>query len=113
MAIFWKFQVYKFQLQRKGHSAYVSVKINGKTGRSRWENWFIIDLFLIGSKNLTELVLCIFFFVYLFSRNMSFFAYLACIYFRECRLKENFACISFSEIDQNSRKNCTHENKYT
>ena len=37
----------------------------------------------------------------------EFCVYLACIYFRECRLKDNFACIQFCEIDQNSRKN-TH-----
>ena len=53
--------------------------------------WFIIDLLLIDSKNLAELILCIFFFVYFV--KYEFCAYLACIYFRECRLKENFACI--------------------
>ena len=33
----------------------------------------------------------------------KFCAYLECIYFRECRLKENFACIWFCKIVQNSR----------
>ena len=54
-------------------------------------HWFIIDLLLIDSKHLAELILCVFFFVYFV--KYEFCASLACIYFRECRLKENFACI--------------------
>ena len=41
--------------------------------------------------------------VFIFAKY-EFCTYFACIYLRECRLKENFACIKFCEIDQNSRK---------
>ena len=46
----------------------------------------------------------LFFFRVLIFAKYESFAYLACIYFRECRLKENFACNLFWEIDQNSRR---------
>ena len=63
-------------------------------------------LLLIDSKNkaeLTENFCAHFFFRVLILAKYEFCAYLACIYFRERRLKENFACIWFCEIDQNSR----------
>ena len=52
--------------------------------------WFNIDLLFIDSKYLAELILCIFFVYFM---KYEFCPYLARIYFRECRLKEYFACI--------------------
>ena len=100
IASFRKFRVYKLQpgwkknkkkTVEQGNSANVSVKINGKTGRSWWKNccyWlilkkaeFITNIFcayIFSCIHLCEIwILCIFG-VYLFSR-MPF--------------KENFACI--------------------
>ena len=71
--------------------------------------WFTIDLLLIDSKYLAELILCIFFSCIPWN---EFCVYLACIYFRECRLKENFAFISFCEIDQNSQNKMYTKNLY-
>ena len=61
-------------------------------------------LLLFDSKKAQPISLHIFFFfrVLIFAKYESF-AYLTRIYFRECRLKENFACNLFCEIDQNSR----------
>ena len=69
--------------------------------------WLIIDLLLTDSKTSWIIFMHIFFVHFV---KYEFCAYLACIYFCECRLKENFACISFYEIDQNSRKRYTREN---
>ena len=69
--------------------------------------WFIIDLLLIDSKNLAELILCIFFSC--ISWNMNFFAYLTCIYFRKCRLKKVLRIFKFAKStkirEKNIRKN--------
>ena len=44
----------------------------------------------------------IFFRVFVFKKH-EFCANLAYVYFHEYRLKENFACINFCEIDQDSQ----------
>ena len=97
MASFWKLLVYKFYLKIKknkkrqlnhGHSANVSVKIYGETGRSRRKNccyWLILKKLILPA------FFVHFFFVYFAKYGLC--AYLACINFRECCLRENFACI--------------------
>ena len=65
--------------------------------------WFIIDLLLIDSKNLAELILCIFFSC--ISWNMIFFAYLTCIYFRKYRLKKVLRIFKFVKSTKIREKN--------
>ena len=64
---------------------------NGKT--------VAIDWFLKKAK-LSDIFRTFFFCLYVFARY-GFCEYLACIYFHECRLKENFMCVHFCKIDQN------------
>ena len=52
-------------------------------------------LLILKKAELTNIFVHVFFFVYLFSGNMVFFAYLVCIYFRKCSVKENFLCTVF------------------
>ena len=85
----------------EGCPANVSVKINGKTSSSRFTliyYWSVIDWFKkFSCINFMHIFLCIV--------KYEFCASLACIYLRECRLKENSACIKFCKIGQNSQKN--------
>ena len=109
MASFWKFWLYKFQPQGKRNKK--------KTVESRdFRLMFCQDqrkdrqvtmeklLLLIDSKKswIDQKCLYICFCEFIFAKY-EFSAYLACIYFRECLLKENFACIWFCEINQTSR----------
>ena len=72
--------------------ANVSVKINGRIGRPRWKTW---SYELIREKAELTNIFC---------------AYLVCIYFCECHLKENF--VKSTKIWEICRKN-TRENYYT
>ena len=71
-----------------GNIVYLKLKINGKTSRSQFiliYYWSVID-WKFSWINFVHI-----FFVYFV--KYEFCASLACIYFRKCRLKENFVCI--------------------
>ena len=53
--------------------------------------WFIIDLLLIDSKNLAELILCIYFFVYFV--KYEFFCIFNVYLFSQMPFKKSFAYI--------------------
>ena len=108
MACFWKFRFYKFQPQRKKNkkksveSRYIRLMFLSRSTERQAGQYGKTCYWLIDSKKswINQHFLRTLIFVYLFLRNMNCCAYLACIYFRECLLKENFACIWFCEIDQ-------------
>ena len=91
MASFWKCEVYKFQLHRKQNKKktlesrdmrliFLSRSMERQAGRNG--KTVVTDLFLKKAELTTNII-----WIY------EFFAYLACIYFRKCRLEESLACI--------------------
>ena len=67
----------------KRYSANASVKINEKTGRSRWKN---CKRLIPKKAELTNIFWAYFFHMFII-RKYEFCANLTCIYFRECCLK--------------------------
>ena len=99
MASFWKCEVYKFHLHRKQNKKktlesrdvrliFLSRSVErqaGRNGKTVVTDWFFKKSWI--NQHYLNL--------WIFAKNAKyeFFAYLACIYFRKCRLEENFACI--------------------
>ena len=94
---FLKFRVYKFQPQRKKNKTVESGDIwlmflsRSTQQKDRQVTMEKLLLLILKKAELTKLFCAYFFSCKYYFREYEFCAYLACIYFRKCRLKENFA----------------------
>ena len=102
MVSFWEFRVDKFHPHRKKNKkkTFESRDMRLIFYQDQWKDRLRWKNLLIYSKNeLTNIFcaylcvcVCVCVWVFIF-RKSEFFVSLACIYFRKCRLKENFVCI--------------------
>ena len=108
IASFWKFWAFKFHPQRKKNKKKIvksrdirQMFLSRSTERQTGQDGETCNWLVLKKAEWTNIFCAYFFRVYI-SAKYEFFAYLACIYFRKCRLKENFACVLFCKINQNS-----------
>ena len=116
MASFWKFWVYTFQPQNKNKKKTVEsgdiwlMILSRSTERQAGHDEKSYHWLILKKAELTNIFL-LFFFYFIF-RKFEFFAYVACIYFCECYLKENFGGFNFAKstkIHEIHKKKYRHE----
>ena len=118
-ASFLKFRVYKFQPQRKkirqlnqGTFGFLSRSTQQKDRQVTMEKLLLL---ILKKAELTKLFCAYFFSCKYYFREYEFCVYLACIYFRKCRLKENFAYLILQNRPKFAKfaKICTREENST
>ena len=116
MTSFWKFWVYTFQPQSKNKKKTVDsgdiwlMFLSRSTERQAGHDEKSYYWLILKKVELTNIFLLFFFFFYFILRKFEFFAYVACTYFCECYLKENFGGFNFAKSTQIHE---IHEKIYT